>query len=159
LAGAVGDLVAQDATPTPPPTTKIETWLADLPGGKYRVALGAISAVSIHEYLVDGSTRVSEVNIDTRGNALVRFYCIEPNIPQAPNGIGQSTLNFVQDKAEEVLDRTGTDDIWKKVVKNYPTTTHAHTVEYRISSKETLKKLFDSAEHAWLYQQPGTFKP
>ncbi len=157
MAAALGNLSAQNAAPTPP--YKVEAWIATLPGGEYAVNVAFISAVSIHEYTVDNSARVTEVNINTPGSGLARFYYIEPNIPKAPNGIGQSTLNFVQEKAEEALARTETDDIWKKVVKNYPTTTHAHTVEYRLSSKEDIEKLFDSAKHAWLYQRPGRFKP
>lgn len=159
MAGVIENLSAQEATPTPAQQQgKIETWLAELPGGQYRVAVGAIASVSLHEYVVDNTARVTEVNIDTRGTTQVRFYFIEPNVPQAPNGIGQSTLNFAEEKVKEAMDRTGTDDIWKKVVKNYPTTTHAHTVEYRLPSKDSLKKLFDSAENSWLQQQSGSFK-
>ena len=39
-------------------------------------------------------------------------------------------------------------DVWQKVVKNYPTTTHAKTIEYRIQDKETLTNLYASAEGA-----------
>jgi len=157
--GIAGNLSAQEATPAPTPVPKFNTWEATLDGGKYVVNVADISFVSIHEYVVDNSARVSEVNIATSGSALVRFYFIEPNIPQAPSGIGQSTLNFAQEKAQEALDRTKTDDIWKKVVKNYPTSTHAHTVEFRLSSKDSLRKLFDSAEQSWLQQRAGRFKP
>ena len=34
------------------------------------------------------------------------------------------------------------------VVKNYPVTTHARTIEYRVVDKETLTKLYESAESA-----------
>jgi len=148
---------AQAAQPTATPTLR-DTWLADLPGGKFRVKLSFITSVSIHEYLVDSTARVIEVNVGTMGSEYVRFYAIEPNIPDAPGGIGQSTVNFIKEKTEEVADRLDA-DAWRKVVKNYPTTTHAHTVEFRLASKGQVVQLFDHVEHAWLYQQPGTFKP
>jgi hypothetical protein len=52
-----------------------------------------------------------------------------------------------------------TDDVRTKVVKSYPTTTHAHTVEYRLVDRESLNKLFDSIEEAWLNGRAGSFKP
>ena len=154
LAGAL----AQEPTPTPVPRRN-GVWQADLPGGKYTVRLNAITAVSMHEYLVDGAARVTEVNIDTIGTGLVRFYFIEPNTPQTPNGIGQSAVDLIKDRAQEALSRGGGDDAWSKVVKSYPTTTHARTVEYRLATKESLNKLFDSIRRAFLNRQAGTFKP
>lgn len=145
-------------TPTPTPDVGGAFWRAELPGGTYMVALPAIASISSHEYLVDGASRVTEVTVDTMGSVQARFYFIEPNIPQAPGGIGQSALNFAQEKAAEALDRTGT-DVWKKVVKKYPEATHAHTVEYRLDSKETLTKLFKSLETSWREGRGRTFKP
>jgi len=152
--------MAQVPTPTPdsePPRRGV--WRAELPGGTYIVMLSSITSVSIHEYLVDGAARVTEVNISTMGSEAVRFYYLEPNVPQTPNGIGQSAVNLVQEKAEAGVARAGATDVWQKVVKNYPTTTHAHTVEYRLVTKDSLKKLFDSVENAWLNRKAGTFKP
>ena len=40
-------------------------------------------------------------------------------------------------------------DAWQKVIKSYPTTTHAHTVEYRLSSKDQVNALFTSVETAF----------
>lgn len=150
---------AQDATPTPtPPSGRAATWQASLPGGTYAVRVSYMTSVSMHEYVVDGAARVTEVNIGTTGSELVRFYFIEANVPKAPGGVGQSVINEVQDKINEGSTRAGLDDAWQKVVKNYPTTTHAHTVEYRIGTKEALQKLFDSAMRSFLTAQPGTFK-
>ncbi len=133
-----------NATPSP---TNILMWRCNLPGGSYSVALRSIVSVSTHEYLVDGAVRVTEVNIDTTGNALARFYYIEPNTPNSPIGLGTSTIEKAQQLLQEGAERSG-QDVWKKVVKNYPTTTHAHTIEYRVTDKDTLGKLFDSAESA-----------
>lgn len=153
--------LAQEETPTPTPTRsgEIPTWMVTLPGGTYRVALSAITAVSQHEYIVDGAARVTEVNVSTRGTETVRFYFIEPNVPQAPGGVGQSAVEMIKERAQEAVSRAGADDAWSKVVKNYPITTHARTVEYRLSNKESLIKLFESVQNSWVKNRPATFKP
>jgi hypothetical protein len=134
-------------------------WKADMPAGTYLVSLARITSVSQHEYVVEGAGKVSEVTIDTEGSAIARFYFLEPLVPQAPGGVGQSTINLLQEKAEEAAGRIGGDEIWKKVVKTYPTATHAHTIEYRLSSRDSLNKLFASAERAWMTGKGETFKP
>jgi hypothetical protein len=79
---------------------------------------------------------------------LARFYYLEPITPQTPMAAGQSIINKAQELAAEAAGRTGQDEVWKKVVKSYPSSTHAHTIEFRIGSKEDLKKLFESADTA-----------
>jgi hypothetical protein len=146
-------LRAQQATPPP---TNIRMWRCNLPGGSYSVALRSIVSVSSHEYVVEGAVRVTEVNIDTNGNALARFYYLEPNGPNAPAGVGALTLEKAQQLVQEATERTG-QDVWKKVVKNYPTTTHAHTIEYRVEDKAVLTRLYESAESALRLNQNSVF--
>ena len=134
-------------------------WRCELPGGTYEVAIRSIVSVSTHEYVVDGAARVTELNIDTQGNMAVRFYYIEPLTPKSPLGIGQSALDKVSDLTKEAAERTGQDEIWKRVVKNYPTTTHAHTIEYRLDSEDELKKTFTSVQTAFETGRGSTFKP
>jgi hypothetical protein len=141
------------ATPAPGGShSVIKIFRAKLPGGTYEVAVSAMLAVTSHEYLVDGVARVTEVNIDTAGSLLARFYYLEGNIPNAPLGIGAATMEKTQQLMKEAADKTG-QDVWKKVVKNYPTTTHARTVEYRLESLEQLNKLFESADTAFRLQK------
>lgn len=86
---------ATPGTPTPvptPPTTVNPTrslWTCTLPGGSYQVLVSAILSVSQHEYVVDGTARVIEVNIDTAGQFAVRFYYIEPAVGAGPAGSGR----------------------------------------------------------------------
>lgn len=141
------------ATPTP---TAIKMWRCNLQGGSYSVALRSIVSVSSHEYVIDGAVRVTEVNIDTSGNALARFYYLEPSTPNAPLGIGAGTIEKAQQMLQEGAERSG-QDVWKKVVKNYPTTTHAHTIEYRVADKATLNKLYESAESALRLDRNSVF--
>ena len=154
-------VTAQEASPTPPTPEQLRRgiWRAELPGGEYIVRLSAIASVSLHEYVVDGAARVAEVNISTSGSQLARFYFIEPYPPKAPVSAGQKVLSVIENKAKEVSERVETGDARTKVIKSYPTTTHSHTVEYRLVDRESLNRLFDSIEEAWLSGRAGSFKP
>ena len=148
-------LLAQ--TPNQPATTnetasRIPLFRAKLPGGTYEVAVGSIVAVTSHEYLVDGIARVTEVNIDTTGSLLARFYFLEPVTPTSPIGLGQAALDKTQELLKQAAEKTG-QDAWKKVIKNYPTTTHARTVEYRLVEKSDLNKIYEAAEEAFRMQK------
>jgi hypothetical protein len=122
-------------------------WRCELPGGVYLVNLSSLASVSIHEYVVDAAARVTELTVATNSAVVARFYYIEPMIRKSPVGFGQS-LNDKAQEREEASNRTGMEVVWKKVVKNYPLTTHAHTVEYRVESVDQLKKLEKSLEDA-----------
>lgn len=147
---------------TPAPSTPLPLaggqalWRCQLPGGVYEVAVRSIISVSSHEYLVDGAARVTEVNVDTAGTLLARFYYLEPVAPNAPAGFGAATIEKAQQLLVETSDKTG-QDAWKKVVKTYPATTHARTAEYRLLSKDQLQRLFESAESAFRLGKGGVF--
>lgn len=152
--------LAQQASPTPESTPESNArlvWTAEMPAGDYIVRLTAITSISMHEYVVDASAKITEVTIATSGSEIARFYYIAPLTPQVPGNVGQSGVDMLNDKAKELADRTGASE-WQKVVKNYPVSTHAHTIEYRVGSKDTLDKLFKSVRTAWLKDQSGTFK-
>jgi hypothetical protein len=130
----------------------IPLFRAKLPGGMYQVAVHAIVAVTSHEYVVDGIARVTEVNVDTNGSLLARFYYIEPQTPNSPLGLGTATIEKAEELFKQAANKTG-QDVWKKVIKNYPTTTHARTVEYRVQKREDLDKIFLGAEEAFRLQR------
>lgn len=154
-------LLAQAATPSASPTPATVSaglWKCQLPGGTYEVALRSIISVSSHEYVIDNAARVTEVNVDTSGSLVVRFYYLEPNTPTSlPGGLGASTIEKAQALLTEAGSRTGATDAWQKVVKSYPTTTHAHTIEYRLSSKDQLTALFTSVETAFRLGKPAVY--
>jgi hypothetical protein len=157
LATLASTSVAQNPTPTPTPQPAVNAakpiWRCNLPGGTYQVLASAILSVSSHEYVVDGAARVTEVNVDTPGQLAVRFYFIEPAVTSGPGGLGAATLGKVQSLLTEAADRSGT-DAWKKVVKSYPVTTHARTVEYRVGGKDSLTKIFASASKVMTTGKP-----
>jgi hypothetical protein len=143
---------AQTPAPTPRQNSEIPIFRAKLPGGTYEVAVRSMIAVTQHEYLVDGVARVTEVNIDTAGTLLVRFYFLEPVAPTTGSGLANAGIEQAQRLLREAAEKSG-QDVWKKVVKNYPTTTHARTVEYRVESLEQLTKIFDAADGAFRLQK------
>ena len=127
-------------------------WRCDLPGGVYTVSLPAISSVSTHEYIVDGAARVTELTVSTTGAVVARFYYLQPLVPKSPIGVGQSVIDKVQERVQDVAGRVegaGVEPFWKKVVKNYPTATHAHTVEYRLDNLDDIEKSRKSLDAAW----------
>lgn len=144
-------------SPSPAPAPDVQTqgvpaqgiWRCESSGGVCEVAIRSIVSVSSHEYIVDAVSRVVEVNIDTQGNMALRFYYIEPKTPSAPDGIGQSAFDRAKSLAKDIAGRTGMDDVTKRAAKNYPTTTHSHTIEYRLESEEEIKKVLASASAAF----------
>ncbi len=123
-------------------------WEAKLGGGEFVVALSSISSVSRHKYVLDGALIVDEVTIDTTGQALARFYYITP----ITSGVPGAAASQVAEKALGLVDsaaRTAGSDLQNMVIKKYPLTTHAKTVEYRLLSESQLNVLFQSAKTAW----------
>lgn len=160
LAAAFGAAQAQEPTPAPNQRNPFLIWSVTFPNGnEYLVRVDSITSVSLHDYVLDGAVKVTEVNVATNGSELARFYYVETNKPSTPGNVGQSAVNLAEEKAKDLLTRAGQDDLVTRVVKNYPTTTHAHTVEYRFKNKDDLKKLFDSVSDAFRNRKSGTFKP
>jgi hypothetical protein len=134
-------------------------WKAELPGGTYVVSHAAISSISMSNYVVDGVLRVTEVAVGTMGSVQGRFYFIEESLPSSPVVVGQSALEDLKARAREVLHRVEGVDPEGEVVKNYPTSTHAHTVEFRLTKLEDLQRLYQNLEDSFLNRRTATFRP
>lgn len=127
-------------------------WNCKFPDGNYySVSLGAVDSVSQHEYLLDGALRVVEVTVATRGSTQARFYVLEKPSTDTGGLPGQSLADGMGRVAEEITSRApgAVKTITNSVVKKYPETSHAKIIEYRISDRETLKKLFDHLLKRW----------
>lgn len=157
--GASAQTPSPTGTPTLAPNSRQPIWRCELPGGTYEVALRTIVSVSIHEYVVDGVARVNELNVDTQGNIAARFYFLEPLTAKSPVGVGQSAIDRISDLAKEAGQRVGAEEVWQRVVKTYPTTTHAHTIEYRVESEDRLKQIFRSVQGAFESGKSAVFTP
>ena len=136
---------------------RIGFWDCIVPGGNYTIALGKISSVSIHEFNVAGG-RVTEVNVDTEGSVCARFYFMEPLKIGGALSAAEVAKERITELAETAADRTGTDKVWKKVQKDYPLATHAHTVEYRLQFKEDVQAIHGSVKSAWLSGRGRTIR-
>jgi hypothetical protein len=137
-------------------------WRAELAGGIYMAALGSITSIAIHDYLVDGVIQVTEVTVETSGSALARFYAMTRlNIP-TPGGVGQSTIEEgmkqLERLGETATGSSGSSAPWRQVIKNYPLTTHARTIEFRLGSKTDCQALFDSIDAAWRKNETRIFR-
>ena len=132
-------------------------WECSLAGGEYSVNLGAITSVSKHSYVLDGTLLVTEVTIDTTGTALARFYYIEPITKDTQF----NALARIQNRAEQLRNRgkkrTGT-KADEMAQKSYPTTTHARTIEFRIMNEVELNALYASLYRAWNSGKGRTFR-
>ena len=124
-------------------------WEIELQGGKFLVRLDTISSVSKHQYVVDGVARVHEVTLDTTGTQTARFYYIEAVTEGSPLAIGKNAIDRLKSVAQGATDRTGTSEVWTQVIKNYPTTTHARTAEFRVESVDILDKIYQHLHRVW----------
>lgn len=132
-------------------------WECSLPGGEYSVNLGAITSVSKHSYVLDGTLLVTEVTVDTTGTALARFYFIEPITKDTTF----NALDRIQKRAEQLRqrgqNRTGT-KADEMAQKSYPATTHARTIEFRIMNEVELNALYASLYRSWNSGKGRTFR-
>jgi hypothetical protein len=123
-------------------------WSASLQGGEYSVALEKISSVSIHEYVLNANLIVTEMVIDTDGRALARFYHVRSVAEDTASG---ATGRLVE-RGKDLIDRAGQRakvDFHNLPQKDYPTTSHAGMIEFRLMRLNDLKALHKSAQGAW----------
>lgn len=123
-------------------------WQATLGGGHFMVALDRIVSVSRHKYLLDGALIVDEVTVDTVGQALARFYHIAPVTDAAPGNAVAGLADRARELAEKAGERTGV-NVQNMVIKKYPDTSHAKSIEYRVLTEAELTALYASVRNAW----------
>ena len=119
-------------------------WQAKFANGHYLVKLARISCASKHEYISDGAAHVVEVTIGTDNAVVARFYFLEPVGKDTPIAAGNVIINRAQGLTQDLASRASPTLGKLNVVKNYPTSTHAHTVEYVVQSADTLDSLYTS---------------
>ncbi|NBB78517.1 MAG: hypothetical protein GVY36_03610 [Verrucomicrobia bacterium] len=127
-----------------------------------------VQSISVQDYLT-ASFRVTELNIVNEGSALLRIYYSRPLKPgelqkaladgaQAGGMPGASSIQEspVPPQVQAMADRargvseavTGT-----AVLKEYPSATHAHTIEYRVSSSGELLALHAALVDHWAQKE------
>lgn len=121
-------------------------------GGNYLVRCNSIIALSKHEYISDGVARVVEVNITLSSSQVVRFYFLEPVKVETNSSVanaGTQALERAKGMVEQAAGRVSPTLTEPKVVKNYPASTHAHTVEYVLKDETRLNSLFQSLQRGF----------
>ena len=141
--------------PVPEEMLQDGIWTGSLKGGRYMVKAGQIIAVSKHEYIADGVARVVEVNVMLNTNSHVRFYFLEPARLEGTGMIaaGQQAIDKARAAVQDAASKISPTLTEPKVVKGYPLSTHAHTIEYVIKEEARLNSLFSSLENA--FRDPG----
>lgn len=128
-------------------------WEIECPGGRFVIQLNQISSVSQHEYVIDGAFRVNECTVDTSGSVTARFYFIEPTGASSSAVSGSATYERLKSVANRASNKAGMGDAEHIVSKNYPTTTHAKTSEYRFKSKDTIGKIYNHVHKVWALEK------
>jgi hypothetical protein len=146
---------AQTQTPTQPqsPTStnpnEVDSnprfWQASFAnGGHYLVKLDRISFASKHEYVGNGAARVVEVTLGSDTSVVARFYWLEPLGKDTPIAAGNVIINRAEQLSKDVAGRVSPSLGKIQVIKDYPNTTHSHTVEYALQTPEALNSLYSS---------------
>jgi hypothetical protein len=138
--------------PPPPRTTGPNLIALCLPGGKIAIDLKSITAIGLHSYTVDATSRVWELTVDNGGSSLLRIYSVSTISPNEP--ILDMAKVELESLAESVSKSVGL-DVWAKVQKSYPTSTHAKTVEYRVKTVKELLQLRKLLFKAWTSSSSG----
>ncbi len=141
--------------------TRDGLWDGRLKGGNYIVRCNSIIALSKHEYVADGVARVVEVNLTLSSSQIVRFYFLEPvKIDSGSNLVNAGTQAVERAKGmfEQAAGRVSPTLTDPKVVKSYPASTHAHTVEFVLKEEARLNSLFQSLERGFRSGQGRIWK-
>lgn len=141
--------------------TRDGLWQGQFKGGNYIVRCNSIIALSKHEYIADGVARVVEVNLTLNSAQIVRFYFLEPYKPETGSstlGAGTQALEKAKGLFEQAAGRVSPELTNPKVVKNYPVSTHAHTVEFVLKEEARLNALFGSIERSFRTGQGRVWK-
>jgi hypothetical protein len=82
----------------------------------------------------------------------VRFYYITPITDAAGGSEVANAAKRIADRGRELVEKVGANagsDIHNMVVKKFPDTTHARSIEYRVMSEAELTALYSSVRTAW----------
>ncbi len=155
-AGVYPPTVLSDPNPKTAGLNGGPVWEFQAPGGHYSVRLDRISSVSWHSYLIEGGSRVTEMNLgEHAGSHFLRIYAIDA--VGASDESSKPTDTTSDATAGKIEESTSRQEPWEKVVKDYPATTHAHTVEFRVTDASLVKSIFGQALAAFASQKGGRF--
>lgn len=138
---------AQENTNVSNQNSNPKFWEAKLPGGSYMVSLSRISSISMSTYHVTGAV-VHEVDVETMGAALTRFYAIEALGESNGSNVASNLIERAKSIGQEAGDKVNVNPD-TTVTKEYPITTHAKTIEFRVVDKADLNEIYKSLSRSW----------
>ncbi|MFP4165686.1 MAG: hypothetical protein ACLFUF_00780 [Opitutales bacterium] len=137
-------------------------------GGALHINRNQLTSISVHEYITS-VFRVKELVIDTNGVASIRIYHtrllteeevleqVEGAVPGGDRVRNMTTgrLDEAKERVKQRAERSGveadpSDLSGGRVIKEYPATTHARTIEYRMQNIEELHALHQALLKHWL---------
>lgn len=116
-------------------------WKALIGGSIVSVPLTSVEYFGVQTYDVDGVARVRELTITTKSQSMIRIYHMAPLGAIAEHT--QNTLKALGQLTESVADAE-----LNVPVKVFPSTTHAHMVEYRTTERTDIDTLYNHLETA-----------
>lgn len=120
------------------------------------VSLNSVTSVAMHPYMLNGTTMVTEVTIDTTGNNSIRFYYVHAD---EKLGITTSPQNVLGTGKREINRAITNQEAGSQIPSvKFPEGVYAHTIEYQINSLEDLTKLHKSILNAWRKPGSSSFK-
>lgn len=127
-------------------------WIGNFGEGQVIIALDQITSVSKQKYVLDGGFVIREIVVDTTGNNTIRIYFISPVSEESNIAAIRIASDRMQDLLKQGNDRVGSAAIDPNtaVTKNYPATTHSHTIEFRVANVALLDNVYNSIVSAWL---------
>lgn len=120
-------------------------------GLSYYGRSSAVTSVSLQEYQA-GPYIVTEMVVDLSGTTQLRIYYTEllnvkdaqERAPERAQGIiGRPVPQTVQARIDDGRGALSS-VLGERVVKDYPTTTHAKTIEYRLASRNAVTSLYQT---------------
>lgn len=153
--GGGGNSGPSDPKPTVEEFYQDGVWNGVFKGGRYLLKSNQIIALSKHEYIADSVARVVEINLTLNSGTHVRFYYLEPVRLEGGGviGAGQQAIDKARALVQDAATRVSPTLTDPKVVKNYPVSTHSHTIEFVLKEEARLNSLFNSLEGA--FRDPG----
>jgi hypothetical protein len=116
-------------------------WKALIGGSIVNVPLTSIEHFGVQTYDVDGVARVRELTITTKSQSMIRIYHMTPLNAIAEHV--QDTVKILGGIAENAAGQE-----LNVPVKVFPSTTHAHMVEYRTAERAQIDTLYQHLETA-----------
>lgn len=129
-------------------TPRIALWQASVGKNcKISIAVSQLVSVSMHPYMLNGETKVTEVTVDTLGNNTIRFYYIHSEKDESNRTEPQSVLKNARRTISRQLSDQKSDNEIASI--KFPEGAYAHTVEYQVSSLSQLDSLYKSLISVW----------